>query len=162
MALFSLPENCHIITAIPAQVGAAGVVQSDYISVKNYQRVYIVIDYKTAGNAETFAPMRATAVDGTGSVVLAATCVCRIWSNLATATSDLLVERTPAVNYLCDAGATDKLIIFEVDTITLGEGFDVLSLLTTAIAAGDYISALFICVPRYQSRVLTQPSGIID
>jgi len=160
MALFSLPENCKVITAIPAQVGAAGTVQSDYISVKNYQRVYIVIDYSTAGNAETFAPMRATAVDGTGSVVL--TTVCRIWSNLATATSDTLVERTAAVNYACDNAATDKLIIFEVDTISLGDGYDVLSLLTTAIAAGDYISALFICVPRYQSRVLTQPSGITD
>ena len=54
MGLFSLPEDCKIITAIPAQVGAAGTVQSDYISVKNFQRVYIVINYNTAGNAETF------------------------------------------------------------------------------------------------------------
>jgi hypothetical protein len=156
----SFPENCKIVEAIPPQVGAAATVTSDYISLKNAHKAWIVLHYNTAGNAETFQPLKATAVAPTGSVNI--TNVVKIWSNLDTATSDTLVERTAATSYACDNGATKKIIIFEIDPADLGETYDCIAVVTTAIAAGDYISGIFVIQPRYASAVAEQPSVITD
>ena len=160
MAGFSFPENCKIVSAITPQVGAAATVTSDYISLKNAHKAWIVIEYVTAGNAETFQPLKATAVAPTGSTNI--TNVVKIWSNLDTATSDTLVERTAATSYTCDNGATNKLIVFEIDPADLGETYDCVAVVTTAIAAGDYISGLFVIQPRYASQVSLSPSAITD
>jgi len=160
--MFSLPENLKVIEALAPQVGAAAAVTGDYISVKNYHKVYGVIHYAQGDATDiTWAWLRATAVAPTGSAAVAN--VCRIWSDLDCATSDLLVERTAAINYASGAGLTHKLIVVEFDCADLGAGYDVIALSsTTAIAATSYVSMMYYGVPRVASRVLTQPSGIID
>lgn len=157
---FSLPENLKIVEAIVPQVGAAATVTSDYISLKNAHKAWIVLHYDTAGNAETFQPLKATAIAPTGSTNI--TNVVKIWSNLDPATSDILVERTAATSYTCDAGATSKVIIFEIDPADLGETYDCIAVSTTAIAAGDYISGFFVIQPRYASAVAASPTAITD
>ena len=62
----------------------------------------------SAGAAIVYQPMKATAILPTGATAI--TTAVRIWSNLATATSDLLVERTAATSYACDNANTNKLI----------------------------------------------------
>ncbi len=158
--MFSLPEGTKIIEAIPPSVGAGAVFTGDYISVKNYHRVYIVVHYSSAdGVAETWAPHRATSVAGTGDAVLVN--AVRIWANFDTATSDTLVEQAAAVNCDNDNTVTNQILVFEIDPADIG-AYDCITIVSTAIAAGNYVSAMYYCVPRYPGRVSTQPSGIID
>jgi hypothetical protein len=158
----NFPQGCQIVEAIPAQVGAGAAVTGDYISVKNIQRVWCVIQYSQAdANAITWKVERATAVAGTGHAALGTSVP--IWSNLDTATSDLLVKRTAAVTYATDAGATNKIVVFEIDPASLGSTYDVIAVSsTTVIAAGQYVSGFYIIEPRYQSAVINIPSYIID
>jgi len=160
--MFSFPENCKIVEGLAPVVGAGGAVTGDYISLKNAHKAWIVIYYNQAdGNSITFNPLKATAVAPTDSSVL--TEVCRIWSNLDCATSDLLVERTAAVNYASGAGAAHKIIIFEIDPSLLEEDHDCIAgASTTVIAAAQYVSMLYVIQPRYQGRVLTAPTVITD
>jgi hypothetical protein len=164
--MFNLVENLKVVEAIPPQVGAAAVITGDYLSVKNYHRVFCVVHYASAdAAAETFAIHRATAVAGTDDAVLVT--AQRIWRNLNTATNDTLVEEAAAVNYATDAVASNKIVVFEVDPAKLGETaggvpFDCITIVTTAIAAGNYISAVYYCVPRIEGRVSTAPSGVTD
>jgi hypothetical protein len=162
VAVFSLPENCKIVDGYAANVGAGAAVTGDYVSLKGYLRAYVVIKYRQAdGNAITWNVTRATDVTPTGAVVM--TELMRIWSNLDTATSDLLVERTAAVNYASGAGATNKIIIFEVDPASLTATFDCIAgASTTVIAAAQYVDITYYLVPKYAGRVLTAPSAIID
>ena len=78
-----------------------------------------------------------------------------------------MVARTPAINYATDAAVSNKLVIFEVDPTDLGDllgvPYDCIrGASTTAIAAAQYVSMLYVIQPRYQSAVINQPSIIID
>lgn len=158
---FSLPENCKIVEAVPGQVGAGALVTSDYISLKNAHKCWIVAQL-TEGHAAavTFQPLKATAVAPTGSTNI--TSVVKIWSNLDTATSDTLVERTAATSYATNAAAANKIVIFEIDPADLGETYDCIGFSAATPAAGDYISAVFVLQPRYASCVSTSPTAITD
>jgi hypothetical protein len=162
MSGIQFPQNCQIVQGLSPQVGAGAAVVADYISVKNAQKVWCVIQYNQAdGNAITWKVERATAVDGTGHVALAN--VVPIWSNLDTDTSDLLVKRTAAITYATDAGATDKIVIFEIDPTNLGSTYDVIAVSsTTVIAVGQYVSMFYIIEPRYGGSVANIPSYITD
>ena len=166
MANFEFPENCKIVEAIPGQVGAAAPINGDFISLKFAHRCWAVISYnQNDGNAITWRIDRDSNIATPATVVSAQ--LHRIWSNLDPGTSDLLVERTPAINYASDAGATDKMIIFEIDPNDLGAlagvPYDVIRVAsTTNIAAAQWLSAIYVIQPRYQSAVINQPSIIID
>ena len=166
MPNFEFPENCKIVEAIPGQVGAGAPIVGDFISLKNAHRAWAVISYnQNDANAITWRIDRDSTVAGALTVVSAQ--LHRIWSNLAPATSDLLVERTPAVNYTSDAASTDKMIIFEIDPTDLGDllgvPYDCIRVASvTNIAAAQWVSAIYIVQPRYQSAVINQPSIIID
>jgi hypothetical protein len=162
---FSFPENCKIVEATPPAVGAAAVITFDYISLKNAHKAWIVIQYMEGHAAAiTYQPMKATAVAPTNATAI--TTVAKIWSNLATAVSDTLVERTAAVLYAHDAAAANKLVIFEIDPADLGDlagvPYDCISCTATTPQAGDYISALYVIQPRYASAVASQPTVITD
>ena len=166
MANFEFPENCKIVEAIIGQVGAAGAVAGDYISLKFAHRAWAVISYnQNDANAITWRIDRDSTVAGGLTVVSAQ--LHKIWSNLDCATSDLLVERTPAINYASGAGVTDKMIIFEIDPTDLGDlagvPYDCIRVAsTTVIAAAQWASAIYVVQPRYQSAVINQPAIIID
>ena len=158
---FSLPENCKIVEMVAPTVGGVGVVTSDYISLRNAHKAWIVIHYTDGnGNAVVYQPVRATGVTPVGNVSI--TTAVKIWSNMDTAASDLLVERTAATSYAQDNAVKNKVIIFEIDPVDLGPTYDCIGFTATTPAAGDYISALFVVQPRYQTRVLTAPASITD
>ncbi len=160
--MICLPEDLKVVEGLAPQVGAAAAVTGDYVSLKNVHKAYVVIHYIQGDATDiTWHVKRATAVAPTGAVVLTETM--RIWSNLDCATSDLLVERTAAVNYASGAGQTHKQIIFEVDPSSLTDTFDCIAgCSTTAIAATSAVEIMYYLVPRYPGRVLTQPSVIVD
>jgi hypothetical protein len=162
MSVFSLPENAKVVEGLAPQVGTAAAVTGDYVSLKNYQKAYVVIHY-TQGDATdiTWNVTRATNTSAGSAAVMTETM--RIWSDLDCAASDLLVERTAAVNYASGAGQKHKVIIFEVDPASLTDTFDCIAgASTTAIAATSAVEIMYYLVPKYATRVLTSPSAISD
>jgi hypothetical protein len=160
---FSFPENCKIVQAVAPAVGAGLVITSDYISLKDAHKCWIVIHYYEAHNgaAVVYQPMKATAV--LPSDATAITTAVKIWSNVTADTTDLLVERTAAVLYTGGAVTLKAhIIIFEIDPVDLGATYDCIGFTASTPAAGDYISALFVIQPRYQTRVLTAPTSLTD
>lgn len=161
MSNFEFPENCKIVEGLTPTVGAAAALAGDYISLKFAQRAWAIFHYQQGdATAITWRIDRATTVAGAGVVVSAQ--LHNIWSNLDTATSDLMVERTSAINYASDVGVANKIIMFEIDPADMG-AYDVIrAASTTAIAATSYLAILYVIQPRYQSAVINQPSIIID
>jgi hypothetical protein len=159
---FSLPENYKIVEGLAPQIGTAAAVTGDYVSLKGYHKAYVVIHYNQGDATDiTWNVTRATNVSAGSAAVM--TELMRIWSDLACATNDTLVERTAAVNYASGAAQTHKIIIFEVDPDVLTDTFDCIAgASTTAIAATSTVSMLYVLVPRYQGRVLTSPTAITN
>jgi hypothetical protein len=158
---FSFPENCKIVEAMKPAVGAGATITSDYISLKNAHKLWFVISYTDGnGNAITYQPIKATAVAPTGNTSI--TNVVKWWSNLDTATSDLLVERTAATSYASDNAVKNKIIICEIDPADLGATYDVVAISAATPAAGEYISAIAVIQPRYASAVVASPTAITD
>lgn len=165
MSTFCLPESLKPAVLLSNRVGA-GDVTSAYASLKNALRAWLVVNF-TEGQADTvaFIPMRATAVAPSDAAVLVN--AVRIWSDLATATSDRLVERTAAVNYTTENGVASKLIIFEINPDDLGETaggvpYDCIGIRCNAPNALDYVCVTLWIEPRYPSRVLTAPTVVTD
>lgn len=160
--MFNPVEQLKLVDGLTPTNGAGAQQTSDYFSVKNLHRAYIVCQFKnTTAAAVRLNVLEATAVAGTSAQAIANTQ--RIWSNLATATNDTLVERTAAVNYTTDAAAGAKMVVFEIDPSKLSEGFDCVAVQTNAALPNtDNLSVLFIGVPRYEARVATAPSIITD
>jgi hypothetical protein len=160
--MFQIPEKAVPISGLAPVVGAAGAVTGDYISLKNAQMAWVVIHYNQGdATAITWHVNRATAVAPTGAAALGN--VVPIWSNLDCATSNTLVRRTDAVNYASGTGATNKIIVFQIDPASLGSTYDVIAgASTTAIAATSYVSIMYYVLPKYASTVADQLSFITD
>ena len=161
MSTFSLPENCKIIEATPPTVPGVATVTFDYLSFKEFSKAYLVIHVRTA--AATTCVMtfnQSPLVSGVGEKAL--TVPLRIWSNQNTATNDTLVERTAAITYTTTAGAVTQMAVIEILPETFAEGYDVFGCTTANFAADDVVSAVYYCVPRYATRVLTSPTGLTD
>jgi len=159
--LFQIPEGAFLVDGYAPRVGAAAAVTGDYISLKNADMCWVVFHYYQAdANAITFQVNRATKVDGTGAVIITNTVP--IWSNLDTATSDTLVRRTDATSYAAGTGATNKVIVFQIDPATLGSTYDVICGYCSAVAAAQYVSMLYVIVPKFASQVADQATFITD
>jgi hypothetical protein len=160
---FSLTQNTHLVEGAPPATDAAGRT-GDYVSLKNTHKAFIVVSI-AQGNAATVAltPYQATAVAGTSEKVLAN--AVPIWANQDTATSDLLVRQTDAVNFTTSAALKNKMVIFEIDPAQLDAdgGFDCLTIKTGASNAANITSILYVLGgQRYPAAVVNQPSAIID
>jgi hypothetical protein len=164
---FTLPEDLKIVEGLAPQIGAGAPLVSDYVSVKNLQKLFVVIHYAQGDATDTtWRVMRDISVAGAASVVLVNNMV--VWSNLNTAVSDTLVRRGDAVNYAGGVGVANKLIIFQIDPASLGMDangvpYDCVCAETVQnVAATSTATVLFVGVPRYAAPVDMQPSIIID
>lgn len=159
--MFQIPEGAFLVDGYAPNVGAAAAVTGDYISLKNAQMAWVIFQYRQAdANAITFQVNRATAVAPTGAVIIGN--VVPIWSNLDTATSDTLVRRTDATSYAAGTGATNKVVIFQIDPANLGSTYDCIAGYASAIAAAQYLSILYVVLPKFGSKVADQLSFITD
>lgn len=163
-ANFCLVENLKPVQFLIPRVGA-GAATSSYVSLKGAHKAWIFIDFYE-GEADTvvFQPMKATAVAPTDATAIVK--AVRIWSNLDTATSDRLVERTAATSYTSDNGVKAKQIVFEIDPADLGDilgvSYDCIAILCTAPNALDYLSATCWIQPRYASQVSLAPTAVTN
>lgn len=165
MSTFCLPESLKPTVLLSNRVGA-GDVTSTYASLKNAQKAWLVINF-TEGQADTvdFIPMKATAVAPTNATAI--THDMRIWSDLATAVNDRLVERTAHPHYTTENGVASKLIIFEIDPEELGElagtgPYDCIGCRCNAPNALDYVCVTLWVLPRYPTSVANAPTLLTD
>lgn len=155
---FSLPQSFKIVEAITPQAG--GAISSDYVSLKNVHKAWILVHIAQAH----IAPMaitveQASDVAGTGHIPIVN--VVPIWANEDCAATDTLVEQTAAVAFTTSAAQKHKLVIFEIDPalFTLANA-DCIKVVTAASDVTNITSALFILAMRYQQT--TPPTTITD
>jgi len=163
MAQVFLPEQFKIVDATAGPVTTNGGVTSDYVSLKNVQRAWIVLQFTQAvGHATTVQPRVATAVAGTG--VTNITFSTRIWSNEATATSDTLVRQTDATSYSLTADIAKKQVIIEIDpseVVAQGATYDVINFtVSDSSQATNFVAGQFFLKMRYPQA--TPPAAITD
>jgi len=160
MSTITLPEEFKIVDATAGPVTTNGGVTSDYVSVKNAKKAWIVLQFtQAAGNATVIQPQMATAVAPTGAASIAV--VMRIWSNLTTAVSDTLVRRTDATSYTLNADVAKKQVIIEIDIANLPDTYDVIGFtISNSGQATNFVSGQFFLEAKYQAA--TPPAAITN
>jgi len=126
-----LPEKYKIVQLSPPVTTNGGVI-SDYVTLKNANMAYIVVEMTQAvGHATSLALYQSSAVAGTGAKVFAN--IQNIWANEDTAATDTLVAQTAAINYAVTNDVKNKMVIFQVDpaAMDVASGFDVLNLVVS-------------------------------
>jgi len=156
----TLPENYKIVEAL-APAADAGGRTSDWVSLKNVQRLWIFA-HVNQGAAATIALVPKQATDVAGAGVKNLTSAARIWANQDCAASDALPQQTDATSFTTDAGVKHKLVVFEVDPagLDISGGFDSVAIATGASDAANITEALFVAELRYGSA--SPPSIITD
>lgn len=157
----NFPEGCKPVQGA-SPVTTSSAVTADYISLKDVQRAWVVVDFTQAVGHETgIDPVQCTAVDGTGAKAL--TNAAPIWANEDTATSDTLVRQTDAVTYNVSSTAKNKQVVIQIDpgTLDVNNGFDVLGVtLDASSQATNFANISYILQMRYSSA--TTPTVLTD
>ncbi|SDE20996.1 hypothetical protein [Desulfuromonas thiophila] len=154
----ALCEQFKIVEAIAPQAGGSAV-DGDYVSLKHCTRAIVAVSL-TQGNAATVALTleKATAVDGTGSTAI--TTAAKLWANEDTAAGDTLTRQTDAVAFTTSAAVKNKQVIFEIDPVTLGDGYDCICVKAGASNAANIVQATYLLEGRYQQAA--PPSATVD
>lgn len=158
-----LIDNSKIVTGIAPVAMATTAGDADYVSLKNFESVSIILSVKNGttvtGCAVTLK--QATAVAGTSEKALAFS---KMWANIDAGASDTLVETAVASNtFTTDTtNSKDLLYVMEVDAsdLDVANGFDCVRLdgLLMANAVGSVTYVLN--GPRYASSLAV--SAIVD
>jgi hypothetical protein len=156
----TLVEKYKIVDATAGPVTTNGAVTGAYISAKNAQMVWLVLQFTQAvGHATVTTITEATAVAGTG-VQTIGTAV-EIWSNETTAATDTLVRQTAAKTYTLTADVTKKMVVFQIDPRVMTATFDCLGFgISNSAQATDFVSGTWIILERYAQA--TPPTAIAD
>lgn len=158
-----LPENFKIVDAVAGIVTTDGGVTSDYVSLKNCQRAWIVLQFTQAvGHATVIQPQVATAVAPTGAASI--TFSADWWENEDTAASDTLVAQTAATSMTVTNDIKKKQVIIEIDPAAVaaqGATYDVLGFtISDSSQATNFVSGQFFLAERYAQA--TPPAAITD
>ena len=154
MALpFSLAQNFKIVDATAGPVTTNGGVTSDYVSLKNCHKAWIVLQFTQAvAHATVIQPQVATAVAPTGATSI--TFSAPIWANEDTATTDTFVAKTAATSYTLTADVKKKQVIIEIDPAAcqaMGATYDVIGFtIATSGQATNFVAGQFVLAPRYE------------
>lgn len=159
----SLPEAFKIVDATAGCVTTNGGVTSDYVSLKNVLKAYIVLQFTQAvGHATVIQPQVASAVAPTGATSI--TFSAKWWENEDTAASDTLVAQTAATSMTVTNNIKKKQVIIEIDpaqAIAQGATLDVIGFtVSDSSQATNFVSGQFFLLERYQQA--TPPAAITD
>lgn len=153
-----LPEHFKIVDASAGPVTTNGGVTFDYVSLRNVNAAWIVIQLTQAvGHATVVQPQKATAVAPTGATSI--TTAAEWWENEDTAASDTLVKQTAATSATVTNDVKKKQVIFKIDVAALGSTYDVLGCtISDSSQATNYVSAQYFLEMRYPQA--TPPAAI--
>lgn len=160
---YSLPEHLKIVDATAGCVTTNGGVTSDYVSIKNAHKVFIVLQFTQAvGHATAIQPQVATAVAPTGAASI--TFAANWWENEDTATSDTLVAQTAATSMTVTNNIKKKQVIIEIDPGMVqdqGATYDVVGFtVSDSSQATNFVAGQFFILQRYPQA--TPPVAITD
>lgn len=158
-----LPQQYKIDTLTEGCVTTNGGVTTDYVSLKNAHKAWLVCTFDQAvGNATTVQPMMATAVAPTGATAI--TTAQEWWLNVDTSAAtgtDTLVKQTAGTIGTCDAGAVPQLMIFEIDPAKFGGAYDCLGVVVSNSGqATNFVAINIFIEERYKQA--TPPTAITD
>ena len=165
MADFTLPEGLKPIMALQPRTTNVAITttNTNFISVKNAQRVFLLLQFTQAvGHATVVTLNRATAVGKitvapTGAVAITAAMM-RWWSNIDCGTLETLAARTAAVAVTCDVGATYQLHVVEFILPALGSTYDVVGFsVGDSSQATNFMSAVWLVQQKYATAVADAP-----
>jgi hypothetical protein len=158
-SIVHLPEQFKIVVGTP-YVTTNAEVTCDYVSLKNVNMAWIVLQFlNAAGVATVINPRRATAVGPAGSVVIAHNAP--NWLNESTAVSDTLVRGADGTTVTTDAEISNKLVVIQIDPAQLGETYDVLGCVISASGqVTDFVAVEYYLETRYGQA--TPPTAILD
>ncbi len=148
----TLPEMFKIVDATAGPVTTNGGVTSDYVSLKNVQMAYIVLNFNQAAtDATLIQPQLATAVAPSGATSI--TFSAEWWKNADTGTSDTFVKQTAATSMSLTAGTTPQQVIIRIDpdqAAAQGATLDVIGFTVgNSAEASNFVSGNFHLLPRY-------------
>ena len=156
--------QAHIVTAIFPQAG--GALNGDYISLKNYAGVSIIISVDVTASATDSSITLSQATDVTDSQsddkALGFTFM---WQNLDTETAEALAKTAVTSNTFEAGGVTKStLYIIEVraDELDVANNFDCLRVKMGDIATANVSVIYVLHSPRYRDQVPADISSITD
>lgn len=161
MGSLKFPEGCLFVMGAVAQVGSGADVTSKPLSLKNVQRLWILVNLNPAGGAAYALQPQTDALVAFGSAA-SITKAARIWSDEDADTNCKLTEQTAATSWSTTADTNPKLVVFEIDPAALAAGEDCVRVNIPALAVGDYASVDYVIEPRYPGSLANSPSYIID
>jgi hypothetical protein len=157
-----LPEHYKIVAATAGSVTTNGGVTFDTVSLKNVHKAYIVAMFLQAvSHATTIQPVVGT---GVASCATSITFSAKWWKNADISASDTLVAQTAATSMACTAGATNQLLVVEIDPALVTTQSNTYTALGATIATSsqgsDYVTAWYLLEERYPQA--TPPAAITD
>lgn len=163
-----LAETLGIVPAIVPVDLAAAAADGDWVSLKNYGHVAIVV-FKgagTAGEDPDISVQQATAVAGTGAKDLTFTDIYVKQGTLTAEGEFTLVEQAASATFSADATSAEEqavyVIEFDAEDLDVSNGFDCIRVRVADVGVGAQLGcALYLLSePRYGGEPL--PSAIVD
>jgi hypothetical protein len=147
-----LPEVYKIVDATAGCVTTNGGVTGQYVSTKNAQFVFLVLQFTQAvGFAEVITLQESTSIAGAGAKAVVSTHL--IWSNETTVGSDTLVRQTDAKTYTTNAtGSLKKMVVFGINpaALDIANGFYVVNFtLSDSSQATNFVAGAYYLMARY-------------
>jgi hypothetical protein len=157
---YGLPHLYKIVSATAGCRTTDGGVTADNVCLKNVHKAWIVAHYRQAVSHATTITPKVGATDA--ACTTAITFSAKWWKNADISTSDTLTAQTAATTMACTAGATDQLVVIEIDPADVkaqSATYDWLGLtIATSAQSTDFVSILYFLETRYPQD--TPPAAI--
>jgi len=147
-----LPDQCKIVTGFAP--GTPSTTTPDYVSLKNYARMSVIIcvDNATTVTGSAITLVQASDVSATGAKALAFT---KYFANTDTGAGDTLTETTATSNTFTTDNTNAKNLLYvidiEADDLDVSNSFDCVRA-GTGDAANTVLSVVYVLYgSRYQS-----------
>lgn len=158
-----LVQNSKIVSALsPQDVNGDGALVCDYVSLKYYNHLTVILHMGVVGDAAAVTMKQATDVNNSQSDAKALA-INYMWANVGL-TTDTLTKTAVTSNTFNHAATAENIYVLEFDAaeLDINNGFDCAALSIAAQAgASTIISVLYILTePRYAGT--SPPSAIVD
>jgi len=151
MSNITLPENFKIVSATAGAVTTNGGVTFDVIDLTDAIKVWIVAHYQQAvTHATTIVPVTGISIAACATAI---TFTARWWKNADISATDTLVAQTAATTMACTAGATDQLVVIEIDPADIAAQLSTYHCLGGTVATSgqaNYMSAVYYIQTAYK------------
>ena len=157
--MLCLPQDLKIVVG-KHPTTTNGALTGDYISTKNFKKIWVVFNFTQAATHQTVCSIY-EATDVTPTSADAVTAVMPNWYNQDTSTSDALTKGTDAATVTLAAGTTNQIVIIEVDPVILSTDHDCIAGYTSASSEStNFVTMEYYGLTRYPQG--TPPTAITD